>query len=315
MVEAYRFQFRSYRRPFRRSLHTHHGVWTVREGIIVRLEHGDGGVGWGEIAPLPGFGSETLDEAIAFCRDCGDTVADTDIDSIPDRLRACQFGLEMAREQWVAGGRKPTEELISARLLPAGEAALSEFKNNEGSAFKWKIGVSAIDRELAIFERLLERLPASATLRLDANGGLTWEEANRWLQACDAAGIEFLEQPLPPREFQAMRQLSDRYRTPIALDESVATLSQLQECYHRGWRGIAVIKAAIAGSPSRLRQFCHNCAIDTVFSSVFETEIGRNAALSLASELQRHPYAVGFGTTDWFADRDPNWLDKLWKTG
>jgi O-succinylbenzoate synthase len=279
------------------------------------LEHRDGGVGWGEIAPLPGFGSETLEEAIAFCRDCGDTVTDSHIDSIPDRFRASQFGFEMAREQLVARGWHPPQKLISAQLLPTGSAALSELENNGKGAFKWKIGVSAIDRELAIFERLLEKLSPGATLRLDANGGLTWEEANQWLQECDAAGIEFLEQPLPPREFEAMRQLSDRYRTPIALDESVATLSQLQECYHRGWRSIAVIKAAIAGSPSRLRQFCHNCAIDTVFSSVFETEIGRNAALSLASELQRHPYAVGFGTTNWFADGDPNWLDKLWKTG
>ena len=35
-----------------------------REGILMRLESKKGDVGWGEIAPLPGFSAETLEEAI-----------------------------------------------------------------------------------------------------------------------------------------------------------------------------------------------------------------------------------------------------------
>jgi len=50
-----------------------------------------------------------------------------------------------------------------------------------------------------------------------------------------------------------------------------------------------VIKAAIAGSPSRLRQFCREHEIDAVFSSVFETAIGTQAALKLAVELSQLP--------------------------
>ncbi|HAA31219.1 MAG TPA: o-succinylbenzoate synthase, partial [Cyanobacteria bacterium UBA8553] len=90
------------------------------------------------------------------------------------------------------------------------------------------------------------------------------------------------------------------YSTPIALDESVATIDQLEECYQKGWRGIFVIKVAIAGSPKRLRQFCQKHDIDTVFSSVFETSIGRQAALQLAAELSNPNRAVGFGVNHWF---------------
>jgi len=58
--------------------------------------------------------------------------------------------------------------------------------------------------------------------------GTPKQEANEWLRACDQVGVEFLEQPLPVAQFDAMLELSDRYSTQLALDESVATLDQLQ---------------------------------------------------------------------------------------
>jgi o-succinylbenzoate synthase len=203
-------------------------------------------------------------------------------------------------------------------LLPAGEVALQSWQSawNQGSrTFKWKIGVAAIADELKVFNQLIQILPPSAKLRLDANGGLTQQETHQWLKAADEAGIvEFLEQPLPPGQFDAMLEIRTRYSTPIALDESVATLTQLEECYQRGWQGVFVIKAAIAGSPKRLRQLCQDYNIDAVFSSVFESAIARQAALQLAAELSNPNRAVGFGVNHWFNDDDETWLEHLWKT-
>ena len=54
-----------YRRAFRQPLRTAHGEWATREGFLVRVEQ-EGRVGYGEVAPLPEFGSETLAEATAF---------------------------------------------------------------------------------------------------------------------------------------------------------------------------------------------------------------------------------------------------------
>ena len=192
-------------------------------------------------------------------------------------------------------------------LLPAGEDALSVCQQlipSERSpvTFKWKIGVGSLAEEIEIFHQLIQVLPKTAKLRLDANGGLTFQEACQWLRVADEAGmVEFIEQPLPPPEFERMLELSVNYATPLALDESVSLLGQLQHCYGRGWGGIFVIKAAIAGYPSRLRQFCREHDIDAVFSSVFETAIGRKAALNLACELNNPNRAVGFGVDAWFS--------------
>jgi O-succinylbenzoate synthase len=98
----------------------------------------------------------------------------------------------------------------------------------------------------------------------------------------------------------------------LAIDESVATLSQLRECYQKGWRGIFVIKPAIVGSPSQLRKFCQETAIDAVFSSVFETTIGRQAGLRLAAELSLKHRAVGYGTSQWFDEMEEG--DRQWQS-
>ena len=161
-----------------------------------------------------------------------------------------------------------------------------------------------------------------ALLRLDANGGLNYSQAETWLKTCDnileipdsSVRVEFLEQPLPVPQFDEMLALSAVYKTAIALDESVANLDRIQECYNQGWRGIFVIKPAICGSPSQLRKFCQTHNIDAVFSSVFETQIGRQAALNLATELSLNSRALGFGTDDWFDDKNQEtWLKHLWQ--
>jgi O-succinylbenzoate synthase len=313
----YQFDFRPYQRPFKRALSTHHGNWNVREGIILRLTDETGRRGWGEIAPIPWFGSETWEQALNFCQQLPTKITATDIFSIPAELPACQFGFESACV-WGDGENiaNSQSQLSFSYLLPSGETVLQlwQIPWHQGSrTFKWKIGVASIEEELKVFHQLIQSLPTSAQLRLDANGGLTPEEAHQWLRVTDSAEIvEFLEQPLPPEQFDRMLEMRTQYSTPIALDESVATINQLEDCYQRGWRGIYIIKAAIAGSPRRLRQFCQQHEIDVIFSSVLESEIARQSALQLAAELSNPNRAVGFGVNHWFNEDDETWLKHLW---
>ncbi len=321
---VYKFEFRAYRRKFVTPLNTSHGVWENRDGVIIRLSD-ETGIGWGEIAPISWFGSETIEQAVSFCRQLPNNIGDETIFSIPDKLPACQFGFESAREMLrnINSASLLPENFTCSGLLPAGKAALTQWRKlwEDGyRTFKWKIGVYPVAEEISIFESLVEELPVTK-LRLDANAGLSDREAEIWLQKCDDINInnhihskiEFIEQPLCVDRFSEMLELSRRYTTKIALDESVANLKQLQSCYQKGWREIFVIKAGIIGSPSRLRRFCLTHKIDTVFSSVFETRIGREAALSLAAELSHQNRAVGFGVDRFFAEDEQICLGNLWK--
>ncbi|MGB7444480.1 MAG: o-succinylbenzoate synthase [Coleofasciculaceae cyanobacterium] len=306
----YQFDFCSYHRPFKHPLTTSHGKWDIREGIILRLTDKTGQIGWGEIAPIPWFSSETLEQAKDFCQQLPSEITETDIFSIPPQLSACQFAFESAWEE--IGENSPHHPIIPSPhhpltysyLLPAGKTALHSWQTawQQGyRTFKWKIGVAQFEKELDIFEQLGQALPQSAQLRLDANGGLSPQVAQQWLRISDATGIvEFIEQPLPPEQFELMLEMSTQYDQAIALDESVATLQQLQACYEQGWRGIFVVKPAIAGSPRSLRKFCKEQAIEMVFSSALETAVGRKAALQLAAQLSHPQRAVGFALEHWF---------------
>lgn len=301
----YQFQFCPYRRRFKPPLQTSYGIWKVREGIIITLTDETGKTNQGEIAPISWFGSESLAAALLFCQQLPTEITAKEIFSIPDNLPACQFAFASASIHQPS----PLLNLTYSGLLTAGKAALQQWETlwQQGyRTLKWKIGVYPIAEELLIFDLLGRSLPKSAKLRLDANGGLSYDEANLWLWTCDNLSaeqlleIEFIEQPLPVAQFDAMLELGSCYATAIALDESVATFSQLVSCYEQGWRDIFVIKPCIAGYPSQLRQFCQERNIDTVFSSVFETEVGRKAALNLAAELSWRDRAVGFGVNHWF---------------
>ncbi|MGK7890627.1 MAG: o-succinylbenzoate synthase [Leptolyngbyaceae cyanobacterium] len=313
---VYQVDYRPYRWPFRVPLHTGHGTWSERQGIIVCVSNQQGQVGYGEIAPLPWFGSETLEQALAWCkrlrsRSRSSGIPGPDLLAIPDTHPACQFGLESAIATSLSP-RFPQPEpadLPHCYLLPTGAIALQSWQppwQTGSRTFKWKIGVTSITQELVWFKQLVQTLPSSAILRLDANGGLNWDTACQWLETCDRltaphhATVEFLEQPLPPSQLADIFVLSQQFQTAIALDESVATFQQLQACYQQGWRGIVVIKAAIAGFPSRLLQFCQEHQIDMVWSSVFETAIARQFILGYMVMLSSaHPRAIGFGVDQW----------------
>jgi o-succinylbenzoate synthase len=302
---TYKLHLKPYRRRFQKPLKTSHGLWSVREGLLVGLQQ-ENTIGWGEVAPLPWFGTETLECAIAFCNRLPTSLAQSNIFEIPDTFPACQFGLGSA---WDAlthpKPRSDCEPQDSSGLLPAGEQACSSWSSlwQKGyRTFKWKIGVMELERELQIFQALVAGLPEGTNLRLDANGGLTLVKAQRWLENCDRTtriNLEYLEQPLPSDQFDAMHQLSREYQTPLALDESVTTLPQLTQYHAKGWQGIMVIKPAIAGYPQNLRAFLQSHLVDAVFSSVFETEVGRSAALKLAQDCGNRR-AVGFGVKQWF---------------
>jgi O-succinylbenzoate synthase len=301
---TYNLDLKTYKRHFKHPLKTNHGIWQTREGMIVTLTDNQGNIGQGEIAPIPWFGSETLLEAWQFCQQFNQQITEKEIFNISADFPACQFGLESALSNLKFTGNPDSfRGLNYSYLLPKNREILELWKlysNRNIMTFKLKIGLDDYQTEINFLNQLITQIPPDVKLRLDANGGLSLTEAQIWLQEIDhLEQIEFLEQPLSPENFEQMLQLSQNYQTPIALDESVANLKQLKDCYAQGWSGIYIIKAAIMGFPSQLESFCENHDLDLVFSSVFETEIARNSVLKLAKKLSNPNRALGFGVEHW----------------
>jgi O-succinylbenzoate synthase len=302
----FRFAFRRYSLAFRKPVRTSAGTWSAREGVYVRLERPDGAVGFGEAAPVPAFGRESVDEIEVACRAFGDRVGSDIIAQVPANLCTLQNALGSA-----VGGVSDAPRHTSlgvAALLPAGRSALDDAppKAEAGfRVFKWKVGVGAPDDEMAILDDLLGSLPGGSTVRLDANGAWDRRTAGKWLAYSSDRPIEFVEQPLAPDSRgieDSLSGLAGDYPVPIALDESIAGEGDISHWLDLGWRGYFVIKPSLLGNSHGALARLSGAHARIVFSSALETGMGAQAALRVAFAWPAKLPALGFGVWPLFSD-------------
>lgn len=315
---ALHLQYRRYRLPFRAPVRTAHGPWAEREGLIVRLER-DGRVGWGEAAPIPWFGTETVNEAEAGLKALGDWTDAEKLATLPARLGCARSALAaaMAELETAASPANAGDPpyLGVAALLPAGRAALTQVAPRAEigfRVFKWKVGVGDAADELALLDDLCAALPEGAKLRLDANGAWDRRRAERWLERCAERPVEFVEQPcfaeaaqgaaLQRKTEDVLRGLAEDFPTPIALDESVVGEGDVARWLGAGWPGVFVIKPALLGDAAGALAQLAKAKAPVVFSSALETAVGARTALRLAFAWKGEARALGFGVWPLFAD-------------
>jgi len=312
---TYRFSARPYRLPFRAPVRTAHGLWREREGLIVRLE-GGGRVGWGEVAPVPGFGDEKIEEATSFCRSLGSETDESELERAPDRCACLRNAFSAARDELAEAALGPQEipngrlgrTLAVAALLPAGREAVAALrvKGELGfRIFKWKVGVGDLGDEIVLLDDVCAALPPGAKLRLDANGGWNRRQAEKWLERCADRPVEFVEQPVAAGlggSEDLLQGLAADFPTPVGLDESLVGDVDIAHWLDAGWKGIFVIKPSLIGGLKGALARLAAARSAVVFSSALETAVGARSALRAAFDWPGEPRALGFGVGPLFAD-------------
>ncbi|NDG75245.1 MAG: o-succinylbenzoate synthase [Synechococcaceae bacterium WB8_1B_136] len=321
---ALRLQWRPFAFALPRALVTAHGAVQERRGWLLRLEDGDGRVGWGEAAPL-----DQQPEALGP-RDDHDALAtvicqlgahqewqtlDEALPQLPGPL-AFAIGAALAELDGLVGG--PAGWLAaprSALLLPAGRAALPALEralhhdmlqsvsnypaanlvgNHVSKAepplpsppftVKWKVATGDDREERDLLETLLKRLPAGSRLRLDANCGWRRPEAIAWAERLAAEPA--LEWLEQPLPTDDLEGLEHLARLlPVALDESLAQ----QPVLRQRWKGWQVRRPALEGDPRPLLADLQRGSPHLMVSTAFETGIGRRWLEHLAALQLRGP--------------------------
>ena len=289
-------------RPFQfhlpQAMVTAHGALAQRRGWLLRLEAADGRLGWGEALALePEQGSLAggrasglaggLAGAIqALPQGMGRPQIEAAIGAAPKSL-AFALGAALAELDGLGSlGRGGwLQAPASAWLLPAGERALEELERVLASepspppqAFKWKVAALPARQELDLLELLLQRLPAGALLRLDANGGWDRATAAAWAdRLVSEPRLEWLEQPLPPGDQEGLAALAARL--PVALDESLRASPALAA----SWPGWQVRRPLLEGDPRPLLAALEAGQPHSMVSTALETGIGRRWVHHLAA--------------------------------
>ena len=294
-------------RPFQfdlvRPLQTAAGLIRSRRGWLLRLWAANGAVGWGEAAPLnPRLVDQNEQALQALPRHL--TVQQLE-GLLPLQPMPVAFALGAALAELDGIAWLPAPE--PAQLLPAGEAMLEQLELLADQAcfdapltVKWKVAVQADALERRWLEQLLERLPSTAQLRLDSNGGWNRATAQQWMEALlGDPRFAWLEQPLSPEDQQGLENL--RQRGPVALDESLERDPRLRE----SWMGWQVRRPSLEGDPRPLLHQLQDGVPWRMVSTAFETGIGRRWLEHLAALQMNGPTPAAPGLAPGWCPEGP----------
>ena len=116
---------------------------------------------------------------------------------------------------------------------------------------KLKIGGIDFDEELRLISYIRESYPASTLqLRLDANGAFTPDNALNHLDRLARYDIHSIEQPIKPRQWDAMSRISRESPIDIALDEEligIVTLDRMEEMLDAIMPRYIILKPSLCG--------------------------------------------------------------------
>ena len=287
-------QFRPFRFALTRPLRTAAGVLQGRRGWLLRLEAGNGAVGWGEVAPLNPAWLKRCEQELKSLPSLLER--DQLEPRLPQLSGALGFGLggALAELDGLVGSHSRQGWLsapASAQLLPAGGLMLSQLDQlleqrgrRRRLTLKWKVAAEADGLERRWLDQLMERLPSTAQLRLDANGGWNRATAQAWMKALVGdPRFAWLEQPLPPEDRQGLESLSEQ--GPVALDESLEWDPRLRD----SWLSWQVRRPSQEGDPRSLLRQLQEGVPWRMVSTAFETGIGRRWLEHLAALQMNGP--------------------------
>lgn len=215
------------------------GAQLVAANVLVEVELASGVVGIGEAAPFPAFNGETQEAALAAVLAIDLTGSRGDgsmLDRVPIASAACAIETAIAdarareagvslREVW--GGAETA--LVTDITITTGTVADAEREARAFSAFstlKIKVGGGDVDRDAARVLAVRKARP-DARILLDANGGLSVDEAVRLAAAVEDAAVALFEQPVAPGSWDALAEVRARTGLRVAADESVGRVRDL----------------------------------------------------------------------------------------
>lgn len=257
----------------------------TRDGLFVHLRENDR-EGWGEVAPLPGFSQETLEEAQDATLSWVDGWLAGQENALPPQPSAA-FGLSCALAE--LQDSLPQAADYRAAPLCTGDpdelfAVLAAMPGEKVA--KVKVGLYEAVRDGMVVNLLLEAIP-DLYLRLDANRAWTPLKAQQFAKYINPdyrPRIAFIEEPCRTREDS--RAFARETGIAIGWDESLRE-ADFRFQAEPGLSAV-VIKPTLTGSLQRVREqvaAAHALGLTAVISSSLESSLGLTQLARIAAWL------------------------------
>ncbi|UCF64999.1 MAG: o-succinylbenzoate synthase, partial [bacterium] len=222
-------------------------IYSSRRGLVIRLTDDHGHFGVSEIAPLPGWHQENIQEACHQLKEEAPRFLkafplqsdgkDKFISVIPNEwdnfYPSVRWGMEIALLQLRANqnschlyhlSNESYQPFIHINALLTGKN--HEILHNASDrlaegyhTLKVKVGRSPIDKEIKLIKELRDSIGPEPKIRLDANQSWNFSQAISFLRAVKDVGIEYIEEPV--QEIKDLSKLQQDSDIMLALDESL----------------------------------------------------------------------------------------------
>lgn len=316
-------QLARYALPLKDRWVTARGVWTHRQGWLLRLVTSDGRKGYGDCAPLPEAGTEDPATAQTWLRatahDLIGRSPEQALQNLPTspETPAARCALETALVDLVTQALdRPLAKWLSARAKAqvAVNASLGKLGDDttqragraisEGyRVLKVKIGLNPPEDECRQLRRLARELPSGTHLRLDANGAWTEPEATQAIQRLRDLPIESLEEPLSNPDRRTLKRLQALTPWSLAMDESLSGWS-IDELLDDPPVRRLVLKPTVLGGllPTLdLAALAGEAGLECVITSSVDSAAGLWGTVHLAAALGGNG-VHGLATSDWLSE-------------
>lgn len=330
---------------FKQPAGTSRGVYNTRKSWFVEIEDSErpGCKGVGECAPLPDLSCDarpeyekTLESICRMIELTGNVNYDM-LRPYPSIL----FGIETAMTDLQNGGNGLLFDTPFARgeegitinglvWMGSHDEMLARLESKMQAGFhcvKLKIGAIEFDSELDLIRHIRQAFTKEQIeLRVDANGGFTFEDAPSRLEQLARYDIHSIEQPIRQHQWARMAQLCASSPIPIALDEELIGVNMpgmKQELLDTIRPQYIILKPSLHGGIRGTREWidmAHQRGIGSWITSALESNVGLNAVAQLAADVYGPDISMpqGLGTGMLFTDNIEMPLEvrgeKLWRT-
>lgn len=273
------------------------GTRSTMDVVLVEI---DGG--WGESSPIPYYSEspDTVEAALDRIEqiDLGDldaieNVVETINTHVPhDQSAKAAFdialhdrlGRKRGMPLYRIFGKAPTRPMVTSFTI--GLSAIEEMMRKVEVAKKYdilkiKLGKD-LQQDLAVMAAIRKAV-GEKSLRVDANGGWTLDEARQALRALADLGIEYVEQPLEKGSIEELRELKRTSPLPIFVDEDSLTAADLPALQGAiDGINIKLMKSGGLVEARRMISLAEKLGFQVMLGCMIETSVAITAAAHLA---------------------------------
>lgn len=279
-----------YQLPLNAGVILRHRPLRQREGLILCLTENEK-AGWGEIAPLPYFSRESLNEAekqvrswlALWLKQRGNMAQNDRLFQLDNLFPSVAFGVSCALAELNHTLSEQGEYRTTPLCYGDPDELYDRLQKNGEHIAKMKVGIHSPSQDGLLAERFLHAIP-ELQLRLDANRMWSAEHAKEFARQIapeNRKRIQFIEEPCQTPTLS--RQFAQEHRIAIAWDETVREPNFSVE--KQPYLTAIVLKPTLIGSISHcvsLINQAHRQGMLAVISSSIESSLGLTQLARLA---------------------------------